>query len=69
METKEEQSRKEVVMDHFSEKMRRNMILKKCFKIMRDNELERKLARAKDQRMDEIYRRNLMKKSFFPWRT
>ena len=56
-------------MEHFSEKMRRNLILKKCFKVMRDNELERKLARAKDQRMDEIYRRNLMKKSFFPWRT
>ena len=43
--------------------------MKKCFKLLRDNELERKAARALDQRMDEIYRRNLMKKSFFPWRT
>ena len=56
-------------MEHFSEKMRRNLIMKKCFKIMKDYEQERKLAKAKDQRMDEIYRRNLMKKSFFPWRT
>lgn len=36
---------------------------------MKDYEQERKLAKARDQRMDEIYRKNLMKKSFFPWRT
>lgn len=43
--------------------------MKKCFKIWKDYEQERKLEKAKDQRMDEIYKRNLMKKSFFPWRT
>lgn len=58
-----------MVMEHFSEKMRRNMVMKKCFKIMRDYELERKAARALDQKMDQIYQRNLLKKSFFPWRT
>ena len=45
------------------------MIMKKCFKAFRDYELERKAARARDKRMDLIYQRNLLKKSFFPWRT
>lgn len=45
------------------------MIMKKCFKALRDYELERKAAKARDRRMDLIYQRNLMKKSFFPWRT
>jgi hypothetical protein len=56
-------------MEHFSEKLRRNLILKKCFKLLKDNEQERKLAKLKDAKMDAIYRRNLIKKGFFPWRT
>lgn len=43
--------------------------MKKCFKALHDYELERKAAKARDNKMDLIYRRNLMKKSFFPWRT
>jgi hypothetical protein len=56
-------------MEFFSEKFRRNQILKKSFKLLRENELNRKTARALDQRMDLLYRKNLLKKSFFPWRT
>ena len=33
------------------------------------NREERKAARALDRRMDDLYRRNLVKKAFFPWRT
>ena len=66
---KEEQNRKEQLMEFFSEKMRKNLIMKKCFKAMREYELERKAAKARDRRMDGIYQKNLMKKSFFPWRT
>lgn len=69
MATKEEQNRKEKLMEDLSDKMRKNIIMKKCFKIWRDYEIERKRAKALDARMDELYRRNLMKKSFFPWRT
>ena len=43
--------------------------MKKCFKIWKDYEQQKKLEKAKDRRMDEIYKKNLMKKSFFPWRT
>ena len=56
-------------MDFFSEKLRKNEIMKKCFKALRENQLERKAAKAKDNRMDLIYKRNLLKKSFYPWRT
>ena len=56
-------------MEHFSEKFRRNLILKRCLKVMRDYEARKKKARALDRKMDQIYAKNLMKKSFFPWRT
>ena len=56
-------------MDHFSEKLRRNLIMKKCFKIWKKYEQQKKLQKAQDLRMTKIYQRNLLKKSFFPWRT
>lgn len=43
--------------------------MKKCFKIWKDYQRQKKFEKLQDQRMDMIYRRNLMKKSFFPWRT
>lgn len=43
--------------------------MKKCFKIWREYEIEKKRERALDAKMDKLYRNNLMKKSFFPWRT
>ncbi len=43
--------------------------MKKCFKIWKDYEKRKKMEKAEDRRMDNIYRQNLMKKSFFPWRT
>ena len=56
-------------MEHLSKKYAQNILLKKSLKILKDYEMERKMAKARDKRMDAIYRRNLMKKSFFPWRT
>ena len=56
-------------MEHLSKKYARNLLLKKSLKILKDYELERKMAKARDKRMDALYRKNLMKKSFFPWRT
>ena len=44
-------------------------MLKKVWKVFRDNELERKYQRELEQQMDDIYKRNLFKKAFFPWRT
>jgi hypothetical protein len=35
---------------------------------MRENKLKRKEARTLDEKMDLLYRKNLLKKSFFPWR-
>lgn len=43
--------------------------MKKCFKLWKEYEKETKEGKALDHKMDQIYRRNLMKKSFFPWRT
>ncbi len=56
-------------MEFFSEKLRRHILAKKCFKLWREYEIECKIEKTKNARMDEIYRKNLMKKSFFPWRT
>ena len=55
-------------MEFFSEKFRKNQILKKSFKLMRENKLKRKEERILDEKMDLLYRKNLLKKSFFPWR-
>lgn len=38
-------------MDHFSEKLRKSLILKKCFKIWKDYEQQKKLEKAQDLRM------------------
>ena len=56
-------------MDHLSSKYARNLLLKRCIKVFKDNEAEMKFQKARDHRMDMIYAKNLMKKSFFPWRT
>lgn len=45
------------------------MVYKKVWKVFFDNMRERKEARELDQKMDGVYRRNLFKKAFFPWRT
>jgi hypothetical protein len=69
LETKEEQNRKETLMERFSEKLRRNILLKKCLRIWKSYGQEQRLEKTKELRMAEIYLRNLMKKSFYPWRT
>ena len=43
--------------------------MKKAWKVFVENRNERKRAKELDRQMDEVYRRNLMKKAFFPWRT
>jgi hypothetical protein len=39
-------------MEHFSEKLRRNLIMKKSFKIWKDYQQEKRLEKAQDKRMD-----------------
>ena len=56
-------------MDKLSLKYCQNMLKKKAFKILNDYKQERLIAKARDRQMDLIYQKNLLKKSFFPWRT
>ncbi len=56
-------------MEYFSKKLRKHEKMKKCIKIWKDYEKRKKMEKPEDRRMDNIYRQNLMKKSFFPWRT
>lgn len=56
-------------MDSFSQKYSEHILLKKAWKLLEDNRKERKLARELDLKMDGVYRKNLLKKAFFPWRT
>lgn len=43
--------------------------MKKVWRQLLENKDERQQAKALDRRMDEVYRKNLLKKTFFPWRT
>jgi len=56
-------------MEHLSESLRCLNIMKKAFKIWKDYQQKANLYKIQNDRMDEIYKRNLKKKSFFPWRT
>ena len=66
---KKEQNRRENLLDSFSKKYSEHIILKKGWKLMDDNRKERKFAKELDRKMDLVYRKNLIKKAFFPWRT
>lgn len=66
---KKEQNRRENLMDSFSQKYSEHIILKRAWKLLEDNRSQRKLARELDHKMDAVYRKNLLKKAFFPWRT
>ena len=56
-------------MEHLSTKYARNLLIKKCMKVFKDNEAQMQAEKAQTHQMDMIYAKNLMKKSFFPWRT
>jgi hypothetical protein len=56
-------------MDSFSQKYSEHILLKRAWKILEDNRHDRKSARELDLKMDAVYRKNLLKKAFFPWRT
>ena len=56
-------------MEHFSKKYRDNVILKKTLRILKNYQIERQAAKIRDLKMDSVYRKNLLKKAFFPWRT
>jgi hypothetical protein len=43
--------------------------LKKSWKLLKDNAIEAQEKRRINKAMDEVYKRNLLKKAFFPWRT
>jgi hypothetical protein len=66
---KKEQNRRENLLDAFSRKYSEHIILKKAWKMLEDNRRDRQHAKALDRKMDALYRHNLVKKAFFPWRT
>ena len=66
---KKEQHRKEVLLEAVSSRYAKCAVLKKVWKVFRENQAERKYQRELENQMDDIYRRNLLKKAFFPWRT
>jgi hypothetical protein len=66
---KKEQNRRENLMDSFSQKYSEHILMKRAWKFLEDNRNERKFARELDLKMDAVYRKNLLKKAFFPWRT
>lgn len=43
--------------------------MKRTWKVFIENRDERKKAKELDRKMDRVYRNNLLKKAFFPWRT
>lgn len=57
------------MLDSFSKKYSEHVILKKTWKMFEDNRNERQHAKELDRKMDALYRKNLIKKAFFPWRT
>lgn len=69
MELKKEQNRRERLLDSFSQKYSEHTVLKRAWKLVEENREERKVARELDAKMDSLYRKNLIKKAFFPWRT
>jgi hypothetical protein len=66
---KKEQSRRENLLDSFSQKYSEHVIFKKVWKLLEQNKRERQEARELEQKMDGVYKKNLLKKAFFPWRT
>jgi hypothetical protein len=66
---KKEQNRRENLLEFFSKKYSEHIILKKAWKIFEENKNERQKAKELERKMDAVYRKNLLKKAFFPWRT
>lgn len=69
IEMKKEQNRRENLLESFSKKYSEHIIFKKVWKILDDHRRERQFAKELDRKMDAVYRKNLLKKAFFPWRT
>ena len=69
IDMKKEQNRRENLLDSFSQKYSEHIVMKKVCKLLDQNRRERKEARELDRKMDELYKKNLKKKAFFPWRT
>ena len=69
IDMKKEQNRKENLLEAVSQRFYQRMVMKKVWKVFRDNQIELQQARALDKRMDNVYCHNLLKKAFFPWRT
>lgn len=66
---KKEQNRREKLLESFSEKYSQHIVFKKVWKLLDEHRKERQNARLLDQKMDAVYKKNLCKKAFFPWRT
>lgn len=69
IELKKEQNRRENLLESFSRKYSEHLVMKRTWKIFIENRDERKKAKELDRKMDRVYRNNLLKKAFFPWRT
>lgn len=65
---KEKELQKENRLEHLSSLYARNLILKKCVRIFKNYQKHRQEKKALNMRLDGIYHKNLLKKSFFPWR-
>lgn len=68
IELKANQNHNEQLLEHFSQRFSEHAVLRRVWKCLADNKFERQAAKLLDQRSDEIYRHNLKKKAFFPWR-
>ena len=65
---KQTQEKKDILLEHFSVKFSRNTTLKRYFRVLKANAEQQRREKELNERMREVYERNLFKKAFFPWR-
>lgn len=66
---KQKEARKEEMLEVASAKFVRLHNMRKSFKILKDYQEKRIRKELLKNRMRALYSKNLLKKSFFPWRT
>lgn len=66
---KHKELEKEARLEYLSSLYARNHTLKKCMRIFKNYQQHRLEKKAQKARLLSLYQRNLLKKSFFPWRT
>lgn len=66
---KERELKKEARLEYLSSLYARNHTLKKCLRIFKNYQQHRLEKKAQKAKLLALYQKNLLKKSFFPWRT